>query len=54
MATLFKLAGVSGDPQQFRHLFSVDLLSHAVPVEDVAILLGHSSSAIMGGITMLS
>jgi integrase len=27
-------------------LFSVDLLSHGVPIEDVAILLGHSSSAI--------
>jgi integrase len=47
-ATLFKLAGVKGHPHQFRHLFSVDLLSHGVPIEDVAILLGHSSSAITG------
>jgi integrase len=46
MSTLFKLAGVKGHLHQFRHLFSVDLLSHGVPIEDVAILLGHSSSAI--------
>jgi integrase len=46
IVTLFKLAGVTGHPHQFRHLFSVDLLSHGVPIEDVAILLGHSSSAI--------
>lgn len=46
MTTLFTLAGVTGHPHQFRHLFSVDLLSHGVPIEDVAILLGHSSSAI--------
>jgi integrase len=46
LSTLFKLAGVQGHAHKFRHLFSVDLLSHGVPIEDVAILLGHSSSAI--------
>jgi integrase len=43
---LFGLAGVRGHAHQFRHTFSVDLLSHGVPIEDVAALLGHSSSAI--------
>jgi integrase len=30
----------------FRHTFSVDLLSNGVPIEDVAVLLGHQNSAI--------
>jgi integrase len=46
LQTLFDLAGVRGHAHQFRHTFSVDLLSHGVPIEDVAALLGHSSSAI--------
>jgi integrase len=46
MQTLFDLAGVGGHAHQFRHTFSVDLLSHGVPIEDVAVLLGHSSSVI--------
>ena len=46
LQTLFKLAGIRGHAHQFRHTFSVDLLSHGVPIEDVAALLGHSSSAI--------
>jgi integrase len=48
MSTLFDLAGVEGHPHQFRHSFSVELLSCGVPIEDVAVLLGHSSSAITG------
>jgi hypothetical protein len=35
LSTLFKLAGVHGHPYQFRHLFSVDLLSHGVPPRTV-------------------
>jgi integrase/recombinase XerD len=46
LQSLFKLAGVRGHAHMFRHTFSVDLLSNGVPIEDVAILLGHSSSAI--------
>ena len=46
MNTLFRLAGVKGHPHQFRHSFSVDLLSKGVSIEDVAALLGHSSSLI--------
>jgi len=46
MRTLFRLAGVTGHPHQFRHYFSVDLLSKGVPIEDVAALLGHSSSLV--------
>ena len=46
MATLFKLVGVKGHPHMFRHTFSVDLLSNGVPIEDVAVLLGHQNSAI--------
>ena len=46
MTTLFRLAGVKGHPHQFRHYFSVDLLSKGVSIEDVAALLGHQSSLI--------
>jgi integrase len=46
MKALFKLAAVRGHCHQFRHYFSVDLLSHGVPIEDVAVLLGHQNSAI--------
>jgi integrase/recombinase XerD len=44
--TLFKLAGVRGHAHMFRHSFACDFLSKGVPIEDVAVLLGHSSSAI--------
>jgi len=46
MKALFKLAQVSGHPHQFRHYFSVDLLSKGVPIEDVAVLLGHQNSGV--------
>lgn len=46
LSLLFRLAEVKGHPHQFRHYFSVELLSLGLPIEDVAILLGHSSSAI--------
>jgi integrase len=40
---LFKIAGIPGNPHMFRHTFSVSLLEKGVPIEDVSILLGHSS-----------
>ncbi len=40
---LFKLAGVVGHAHKFRHTFSVNLLSKGVSIENVALLLGHSS-----------
>jgi integrase len=40
---LFKRAGVKGSAHKFRHYFSVNLLTRGVPIEDVAVLLGHSS-----------
>jgi integrase/recombinase XerD len=49
---VFALAKVDGNPHMFRHTFATDLLmggksgKHPVPIEDVAILLGHSSPAI--------
>jgi integrase/recombinase XerD len=46
LAKLFKLAGVQGHAHMFRHSFSIDLLKNGVPIEHVATLLGHSSSAI--------
>ena len=46
LGRLFKLAGVKGHAHMFRHTVSVDLLNHGVSIEDVAVLLGHSSSAI--------
>jgi integrase len=42
LTTLFKLAGVKGHAHQFRDNFAVDLLTHGVSVENVAMLLGHS------------
>ena len=42
--TLFALSGVQGaHPHRFRDTFSVELLVAGVPIEDVSILLGHSS-----------
>jgi integrase/recombinase XerD len=44
---LFKLAGVSaGHAHRFRHTFAKDFLMAGMPVEDVAVLMGHSSPAI--------
>jgi len=44
---LFKLAGVSGGhAHRFRHTFAKSLLMAGVPVDRVAILMGHRSSAI--------
>jgi integrase len=49
---VFDLAKVDGNPHMFRHTFATDLLmggksgKHPAPIEDVAILLGHSSPAI--------
>jgi integrase/recombinase XerD len=46
LAKLLKLAGVRGHAHMFRHTFSISLLENGVPIEHVATLLGHSSSAI--------
>jgi integrase len=43
---VFKLAKVTGNPHMFRHTFATDLLSRGVPVEDVAVLLGHATPAV--------
>ena len=44
---LFKLAGISGGhAHRFRHTFAKDLLMAGVPVERVAVLMGHRSPAI--------
>jgi len=41
---LFKIARVeNAHPHRFRDTFATDLLAHGVPLEDVSILLGHSS-----------
>jgi integrase/recombinase XerD len=41
---LFKLAGVAGGhPHRFRDTFAVELLLAGVPLEQVSVLLGHSS-----------
>src|SRR5713226_9124943 len=40
---LFKLAGIKGHAHMFRDTFAVDLLQKGVPIETVAVLLGHSS-----------
>src|SRR5262249_29577049 len=47
LARLFKLAAVpNGCAHRFRHTFSKRLLMEGVPVERVAVLLGHSSPTI--------
>jgi len=46
LAKVFKAAAVKGHPHMFRHTFSINLLQKGVPLETVAILLGHSSSRI--------
>lgn len=43
---VFEKADVKGNPHMFRHTFATDLLTKGVPIEDVAILLGHSSPVI--------
>jgi integrase len=43
---VFKDAKVKGHPHMFRHTFATDLLARGVPIEDVAILLGHATPAI--------
>lgn len=43
---VFETAGVTGNAHMFRHTWATDLLTWGVPIEDVAILLGHASSAI--------
>ena len=41
---LFSLAGVkNAHPHRFRDTFSVELLNAGVPIEQVSVLLGHSS-----------
>ncbi len=40
---LFQLAGLEGHAHRFRDTFSVELLLAGVPMEDVSVLLGHSS-----------
>ena len=40
---LFEIAEVTGNPHMFRHTFATDLLSRGIPIEDVAVLLGHKS-----------
>jgi len=41
---LFKAAGIEkGHPHRFRDTFAVDLLVRGVPLDQVSILLGHSS-----------
>jgi integrase/recombinase XerD len=43
---VFEEAKVTGNAHMFRHTFATDLLTRAVPIEDVAILLGHATPAI--------
>lgn len=43
---LFADANVKGSPHMFRHTLTTDLLARGVPIEDVAILLGHSTPLI--------
>jgi integrase/recombinase XerD len=43
---VFDAAGVRGFSHNFRHTFATGLLSQGVPLETVAVLLGHRSSKI--------
>ncbi len=44
LAKLFRLAGVQGGhPHRFRDTFAVELLAEGVPMEQVSMLLGHTS-----------
>jgi len=44
LATVFKAAEIpGGHPHRFRHTFALELLKNGVPMEEVSILLGHSS-----------
>jgi len=44
LGQVFKLAKVEqAHPHRFRHTFAVELLKKGVPIEEVSILLGHSS-----------
>jgi integrase/recombinase XerD len=47
LQNLFEMAGIqNGFCHRFRDTFSVELLQAGVPIEEVAVLLGHSSSKI--------
>jgi integrase len=43
---VFKSAKVTGNPHMFRHTLATDLLTKGVPIEDVAVLLGHATPMI--------
>jgi integrase/recombinase XerD len=43
LGRVFKIASVKSHPHRFRDTFAVDLLQAGVPLEQVSILLGHSS-----------
>jgi integrase len=46
MRRVFGEAKVTGNAHMFRHTFATDLLTKGVPIEDVAILLGHATPVI--------
>ncbi len=43
---VFDQANLTGNAHMFRHTFATDLLARGVPIEDVAILLGHATPAV--------
>ncbi|MDO8430781.1 MAG: site-specific integrase [Candidatus Binatus sp.] len=43
---VFEDAKITGNAHMFRHTFATDLLARGVPIEDVAILLGHATPII--------